>query len=91
LVFKRMARTRVASPFATASGALWRTQSPHLTPLPLAKGRGETNVMELTIRRALPRTGWKSLLLRHVCVISSQSKCLPTSCRDWAQLSSNSS
>jgi hypothetical protein len=28
---------------------------------------------------------------RHVCVISSQSKRLPTSCSAWAQLCSNSS
>src|SRR5438874_6226977 len=26
---------------APACGAVWRTQAPHLSPLPLAKGRGE--------------------------------------------------
>ena len=57
LVFKRMARTRVASPFARRGEgegfsqrecAAWRDRTPHLNPLPLAKGRGETNGMELT-------------------------------------------
>ena len=28
-----------------ASGAAWRTQTPHLNPLPLAKRRGEANTM----------------------------------------------
>ena len=37
------------------------------------------------------RTGWKSLRPRQVCVISSESKRLPTSCSAWAQLCSNSS
>ena len=34
--------------FSQRECAAWRDRTPHLNPLPLAKGRGETNGMELT-------------------------------------------
>src|SRR6266480_1671836 len=68
---QRIALTRVASPFARERGRVrvapseWcrlEGSTPHLSPLPVAKGRGETNTIGPTTgRRTLPY--WPKVLL----------------------------
>jgi hypothetical protein len=70
---QRIALTRVASPFARERGRVrvapseWcrlEGSTPHLSPLPSAKGRGETNTMGPTIGEHY-RIGLKSYCQRH--------------------------
>ena len=65
LVFKRMARTRVASPFARERGRVrvapseivlpGGARTPHLNPLPLAKGERRNKRHGTDNRRTLPK------------------------------------